>query len=364
MARPSKSTSSVAPLAEADFLFVTCQVGAEAAVKGELARLWPDFRFAYSRPGFLTFKLPAGHRLNEDFALGSVFARAWGFSLGKATGDTDDERAAQAWQLLASRDVAAVHVWPRDRFAAGSRGYTPGLSDASQAAVQTILQGAPATFRPNRELSAGDRVLDVVLVDEGVWWIGFHRVQGIETTWPGGFSPLELPADAVSRAYLKLEEGLLWSGLPLKAGERCAEIGAAPGGASQALLARGLHVLGIDPAEIDPRVAEHPHFTHVRKRGADVRRREFRKTRWLLADMNVAPQYTLDTIEAIVLHPEIDVRGLLLTLKLLEWSLADEVPDYLERIRVWDFEVRARQLQHNRQEICVAALRSGGRRPG
>ena len=42
----------------ARFIFATCQVGAEKAVKGEVARRWPDFRFAYSRPGFLTFKLP------------------------------------------------------------------------------------------------------------------------------------------------------------------------------------------------------------------------------------------------------------------------------------------------------------------
>ena len=44
-----------------EFLFITCQTGgAGAAVKEELARRWPDFRFAFSRPGFLTFKLPEG----------------------------------------------------------------------------------------------------------------------------------------------------------------------------------------------------------------------------------------------------------------------------------------------------------------
>jgi 23S rRNA (cytidine2498-2'-O)-methyltransferase len=66
-----------------DFLFITCQIGAERAVKEEMARCWKDFRFAYSRPGFLTFKLPEKHRLAEDFGLNSVFTRAYGFSLGK-----------------------------------------------------------------------------------------------------------------------------------------------------------------------------------------------------------------------------------------------------------------------------------------
>src|SRR5690606_33614331 len=127
------------------------------------------------------------------------------------------------------------------------------------------------------------------------------------------------------------------SGLPVRPGDRCAEIGSAPGGSAQALLERGLLVTGIDPADMDAVVLAHPHFVHLKKRGADVRRREFRKTRWLIADLNVAPSYTLDTVEAIVLHPEVKIRGLLLTLKLLDWQLAEEVPAYLERVRSWGY---------------------------
>ncbi len=54
------------------FLFITCQVGAEAAVKEEIARRWPDFHIGYARPGFLTYKLPEGKYLTPDFRLGSV----------------------------------------------------------------------------------------------------------------------------------------------------------------------------------------------------------------------------------------------------------------------------------------------------
>ena len=117
-------------------------------------------------------------------------------------------------------------------------------------------------------------------------------------------------------------------------------------------------VVGIDPAEVDERVLALPNFTHLRKRGSEVRRSEFRRTRWLATDMNVAPTYTLDTVEAIVTHRSVTIRGLLLTLKLPDWRLAAEVPSYLDRVQSWGFtRVRARQLQHNRQEICLAALR-------
>ena len=89
-----------------------------------------------------------------------------------------------------------------------------------------------------------------------------------------------------------------------------------------------------------------------------MRRREFRNTKWLTADMNVAPGYTLDTVEAIVTYPQVNIRGLLLTLKLPDWELANELPLYFARIRSWGYqEVHARQLQYNRQEVCVAALK-------
>ena len=51
---------------EPGFIFITCQIGAEAAVKGELARDWPGLRFAYSRPGFLTFKIVGEHGLDDS----------------------------------------------------------------------------------------------------------------------------------------------------------------------------------------------------------------------------------------------------------------------------------------------------------
>ncbi len=348
------------------FLLTTCQVGAEKTLKAELAQRWPDFRFAYSRPGFLTFKLPATPALAEDFDLRSVFARSACFSLGKALGGDPQALAAEVWRLAGERSFDRLHVWPRDAAPPGQRGYEPGLDDASRAARAALLDAAvgrgnlPADFaQRSPEAKPGDLVLDVVLVEPGEWWLGWHRVRSVASRWPGGLFDRPLPRDAISRAYLKLQEGLAWSRLPVRPKETWVELGCSPGGASLALLERGAVVLGIDPAEVDPRVADHPHFTHLRKRAADVRRREFRGVRWLAADMNVAPQYTLDAVEAIVTHRQINVLGLLLTLKLLDWDLAAEVDSWVARVRGWGYaDVRARQLHHNRQEICLAALRA------
>lgn len=351
-----------------EFIFATCQVGAEGAVKQEVARQWPDFRLAFSRPGFLTFKVPENHGLRADFDLRSVFARTYGFSLGRVRGDDPEEAARQVWELYGGRPVRRLHVWRRDTRPPGAHDATAPVAAAEVHEALRQLCPRPETLAEQPEGGSeiarrGDFVLDCVVVEPGEWWVGYHRASGPATCWPGGAPPIELPTDAVSRTWLKMEEALRWSELPIPRGARVAEIGSAPGGSSQALLAHGLVVMGIDPAVMDPRVLAHPHFTHVRRRAMAVRRRDFRKVRWVTADMNVAPKATLDAVEDIVSHREARVRGLLLTLKLPDWKLAGHVPEYLARVRSWGYNlVRARHLYHNRQEVCVAALQKPFRR--
>jgi 23S rRNA (cytidine2498-2'-O)-methyltransferase len=346
----------------ARFLFVTCQVGAEKAVKAELAERWPDFRFAYSRPGFLTFKLSEQQFLTPDFNLASAFARAYGFSLGKVAGNDPVLAAAEAWKLLADRPIRRIHAWERDTAEPGFRGFEPAITAAATEAFDAIRVACPHPERiaPGNHLQpadVSDWVADCVLVEPNEWWIGYHRARSVPSRWPGGIATIDLPHDAVSRAWLKMEEALEWSHLPARAGARFAEIGSSPGGASQALLGHGFEVVGIDPAEMSPLVLGDPRFRHIRRRAVQVPRRAFRKVRWLTADMNVAPNFTLDALEAIVTHAEVSIRGMLVTLKLPEWNLASQLPEYLARIRKWGFNlVRARQLSSNRREICVAAL--------
>jgi 23S rRNA (cytidine2498-2'-O)-methyltransferase len=346
------------------FLLVTCQVGAEGALKGEIARRWPAFRLSYSRPGFVTFKLPADAPLGDEFSLDCVFARAWAFSFGKVKGDDAARMAEEAWRVAieSERLFDAVHAWERDRFTPGFKHFEPGptpLADEVHAAVIAARPDGGATARSKDGAAPRDAtVFDCVIVEPGEWWLGWHVARSHESRLPGGMQKTELPAHAVSRAYLKMQEALNWSRLPLRAGDTCLELGCSPGGAAQALLDRGAKVIGVDPATVKPIVTEHPNFRHLRRRGKEVPRSELRDVRFLFADMNVAPNYTLDTVEALVTHEKVHVEGLILTLKLIEWELADNLEAWLDRIRGWGYyDIDARQLQHNRQEICVAALR-------
>lgn len=352
---------------------MTCRPGAEGALKTEVARGEPDWHPAFSRPAFVTFKCPESKPLDlRQLAERQwVFAHSHGVSLGRLKGSELSSLAAQMWQLEAVRLLVAgqplsdIHVWQRDveidDNSLESVGVTPLAIDIERAIRLSAPASCPKILAMPSQRRATHRnghVLDVVVIEPNVWCIGHHCAVTLPQRWPGGAIPVAIPNHAVSRAYAKMEEALDWSGLPVAAGDECVELGCAPGGASQALLDRGLFVTGIDPAEVDPALIAHPRFRHLRQRSKEVRRSEFTGVRWLAADMNLAPNYTLDAVDAIVNHRTAAVRGLILTLKLSDWNAATALPALAARVHDWGYrDVRMRQLSTGGQEVCLVALR-------
>lgn len=357
------------------FLFAVCQTGAEAALKREFTAQNLGLRPSFSRPGFVTFKFDQPCENPQTFQLHSTFARTWGFSLGKVTGDHAGELATASWQLPGVAEVLTaiklrdLHVWQRDRVMPGEDGFEPGPTALAAEVDAALIASTPVeSLQAHRYGQQGASqpntwILDAVIVEPGEWWLGCHHASRRAACWVGGVPPIGQPEEAVSRAYLKMCEALEWSALPIARGEICVELGCSPGGAAQALLDKGLFVVGIDPAEVDPIVETHPNFVHVRRRSLDVPKRDFQRAKWLTADMNVPPSYTLDAVEDVVLHKTPSIRGLVLTLKLADWSLTSEIGNLVKRVRSWGYrDVRTRQLAFNRQEFCLVALKSRAQR--
>ena len=345
----------------ARFLFAATQAGAERSLKNEIAREYPQLRFAFSRPGFVTFRVPDA---SKDSRLDCVFARTWGHSVGSAAAENDAALAREAWRLVAphlsdgsANELRHVHVWQRDRALPSDETYDAAVAELERTVGATLLEQRPGSATQpeiNVAAAAGELVLDCVLVERHEWWLGWHRAASPETRWPGGVPPIALPARLVSRAYLKIVEALEWSELPIAPGDRCVEIGSSPGGSCLGLLERGLTVTGVDPAEMDAAVLAHPRFTHVRARVKDVKRSVFRDCDWLVMDANVAPNYALDTLDGLLGQAGVRPKGLVLTLKLTDPKLAEKLPQISERIRGHGYRrVRMRQLAFNRQEVCA-----------
>ncbi len=314
-----------------DFAFASCLPGNEPAIKLDVARTRPELKLAFSRPGLVTFKSP--RELSPDDPAGSVFARVWGRSVGAAS-----DPAAAALQLAAI-GATRVHVFPRD----------PDMV-VDLAPWQTLGPGGPAQL--------GELVADVIIAPDEAAWLGVHRHDVSRPPHAGGAIPVEVPADAPSRAFAKIEEAIAWARLPFAAGQVALEIGAAPGGAVLALARRGLTVIGVDTGALAPQVLALPNVTHIAKKVGALRWEELPPViDWLLVDVNLAPQVALHEVTRLMPKLRDTLRGAVITLKMNDWAFVTELPKLVERIREMGLpDVRLRHLPSNRREVCAVAL--------
>ena len=321
----------------ADFAFATCLPGLEPALKLDVARARPDLRFAYSRPGLVTFR--STRAVPPDDPPGSPFARVWGRSLGAAS-----DPAAAAMQL-AALGATRIHVFAREP-------PDEGVPDSLLAPWQALGSGGPAEI--------GELVADVIVAPAPgePAWLGVHRRDRFRSPHAGGAFPVAVPDDAPSRAYAKIEEAIAWAGLAVGPGQVALEIGAAPGGAALALARRGLEVWAVDTGALAPHVAALPGVHHVAKKVGALRWEELpAQIDWLLVDVNLAPQVALHEVGRLMPRLRAGLRGAVFTLKLNDWTFVAELPALVDRIRQMGLpDVRMQHLPSNRKEICAVAL--------
>lgn len=326
------------------FAWVTCQPGAEALVKRDLQRRSPHLRLAFSRPGFLTLKSDTPLRLDLDRP--TVFARAWGVSLGRAT------TLADALAVGEAGEGDLVHVFQRDDRPLDELTADPWAAERQLAAA--VAELGVVTDRPPRP---GERVVDIVLVDVGQFWVGAHQHSATHRPTAGGRPPqFTAPPGAPSRVWGKISEALWRTGLDVNARSHILDIGCAPGGGTLVLLQRGARVVGVDPADMAPVVADHPHFEHRRVAfelldpdtlpdDLDI----------FVYDVNLSPKMMLGDLAAL-LRGLPSLRHGLVTLKLNKPEHVDHVDAMLHKLRAAGFtHLTTEQLFHNRQELFVHA---------
>ncbi len=331
----------------ADFAFASCLPGVEPGLKREVTARRPELRFAFSRPGFVTFK--SDRAVAADDPPGSAFARVWGRSLG-AVADLDAARAILATVPdLAAGPIERVHVFSRE---------PDGLIDDSVLRSWHDLAVPTSSAPTSSDAIPGELVLDVVIAPGERTLLGLHRHDDRRLAAPGGRLRVDVPSDAPSRAFAKIEEAIAWAHLPITAGHVALEIGAAPGGAALALARRGLDVLALDPGELAPVVLACPTVRHLPIKVGALRWEDLPpRVDWLLVDVNLAPQVALHEVARLMPRLRPTLRGAVITLKMNDWAFVDDLPKLAERVRAFGFpDVRLQHLPSNRHEICCVAL--------
>ena len=193
--------------------------------------------------------------------------------------------------------------------------------------------------------------------------------------WPLGIPRLRLPRDAPSRSTLKLAEAIVVflgdrERELMHEGQSAVDLGAAPGGWTWQLVARGLHVTAVDNGALAPALARDPSVEHVRADGLAWRPR--RPVDWLVCDMVEKPSRTAALVAEWIATGA--AARAIFNLKLPMKSRADEVArseatirDRLAEAGV-DATLAFRQLYHDREEVTGYVARreraqSSGRMP-
>lgn len=332
------------------YLYVICQIGAEKALKEELARNHPALKFAFSRPGFITFK--HGEKpdaITPDFELHSVLAREYGMSLSRVESDHKNE----VIKIIEDIKPDQIFIFERDQFKVGEEPpqfQIGALASEALNALRDVVKPKP--------VKNGDLVLSVCVLDPGKWFLGLHRHNLSHTRWPGGRPAIKLPPEAPSRAYLKCNEAIEWSGYPLRRDQLALEIGSAPGGATYALLERGLYVVGIDPGEMHPSLLQKwpDRFKYIHRLAEEVDLSRLSDVDWLFMDMNIPPDRAIYLAEPYIEHFRDTLKGIIFTLKLNDWAYVSYLDELEQQIARMGFRnIRMRQLAFNKQELCLVA---------
>jgi len=337
------------------FYFATCQVGAEKPLKNEVMAEHPSLRFAFSRPGFVTFKEaePDGEPLKLKKC---IFARHWGEVLGQVK-----EQALLKDLLKLIPDQALVQAFDRDQCVPGDE---PDDFKA-HSNIHQILKAEGFTRHEKQHASKlGESVYELIWVDGEHVFLGRHEHTERDCGFPGNIPTIQIHDSSPSRAYLKIEEAILRFKPELKKGVSVLEVGCSPGGATTAMSMRGMQVTGVDPKFMDKKVYELPGFQFIQKCARDVSANDLAGVNpdWLVMDMNIAPLEALDELNHIVTllrkgnGSKLKLNQGFLTIKLNDWKFANSIPLYLKRLDEIGFKgLRAFQLASNRQEFFIYA---------
>jgi 23S rRNA (cytidine2498-2'-O)-methyltransferase len=214
-----------------------------------------------------------------------------------------------------------------------------------------LRQALAETFAPEGA-SLTEQLAQLCLFSPEEAAIGVVAARDAVTQAPGGRLRMRRGGKAPSRAAMKLDEALETLGYGPERGDRCADLGAAPGGWTQRLLERGAKVIAVDPGPLRPDIAAHAKVEHLRE--SAFRYEPDAPLDWLFCDMAWRPLEVAQLLAKWGRNHWAD--ALCANFKL---PMRDKNP-ILFRIRHlleesgW-MRLRIRQLYHDRDEVTVTA---------
>ena len=207
--------------------------------------------------------------------------------------DDDGKRPDRVARLVAAFGALALHPGHEPPWLAPWIEYADTNEGKSLSPLAHALEARlAASLRERGLVSDGARSrARVSLVDGRRAYVGTGG-SGSEPHWPLGIPRLRMPRDAPSRSTLKLAEAIAVFLGPredesMRPGQSAVDLGAAPGGWTWQLLARGLQVTAVDHGALSPALERNLNVEHVRADGFTWRPK--RPVDWLVCDIVERP---------------------------------------------------------------------------
>ena len=239
----------------------------------------------------------------------------------------------------------------------------PLLGPLAASFTAELRRLAPALAAPRAEPGGefGEHhLVQLVLVGRGSLLVSCARPRALPSggfdlaPWPAGRATVATDRQAPSRAYRKLLEGFAWLGAAPGPGERCVDLGGAPGGWAWTVLARGASVVAVDRSPLEPPAAGHPALQAIA--GDAFAYRPPQPVDWLLCDVICRPERTIELAESWMRQGL--CRRLVATLKFTGISDYGPIEQARRRLKLpgWRF-VRLKHLAHHHNEVAILARR-------
>jgi 23S rRNA (cytidine2498-2'-O)-methyltransferase len=190
-------------------------------------------------------------------------------------------------------------------------------------------------------------------------YLGISTAEENLSSWSGGARHFAHTTEEISRAEFKLLEALEVFGVSLPSQGRALDLGAAPGGWTRLLLDSGVHVVAVDPANLDVRLKKRPRLEHYQGYAENYLEEALKKHYKfdiIVNDMRMDAREAarLLTRAARCLRPD----GLIISVLKLPHATHEINPlatlhSALKILSTYYDTVQARQLFHNRQEVTV-----------
>ena len=328
----------------------------------------------------------------EDFARDEVYERlGYGISINWLADGVGMAQSDKSWLEISTefhkdpplfiRHICPVEVVLEqpislDDLAAQGSDFARRLNHSEPFSVQSrFLGGVDLPYkrydinqRLAEVLQSGEGILDVrnptwalsILLHPQGAFLGLSRTKDNLSDWGGGERRFKREPVQVSRAEFKLLEALEVFEVVIPPRATVLDLGAAPGGWTRILLERGCAVTAVDPAPLDPRVADHPQLTYERRSIHPHSIPDFQTLTGFRLITNDMRMDASDVVQILLsLKPLLHPSGLVITsLKLPPRSMRETAERALKRLGQGYEIIGARQLFHNRSEItAVLGLR-------